>query len=91
MVNYDKSDEYTAPGVTKETMDVINQVKTIEVVRAAHTEFKGYLYDYGSWFLIFIIMQYVVYFVQKCVTICITNKYRSHYEEQKALIVGRLS
>ena len=41
------------------------------------------LRDQGNWFLIYIVAQYVVYFVCKLVSIVITNKLEAELEERK--------
>ena len=43
-----------------------------------------YLGDQGTWFLIYIIAQYIVYIVNKVVSIIITNKLEAEYETKKA-------
>ena len=43
-----------------------------------------YLGDQGSWLLMYTILQYIVYIVNKVVSIIITNKLEAEFETKKA-------
>ena len=45
-----------------------------------------YLGDLGQWILVFIIAQYIIWFLCKIVSIIITNKLNIEFDEQKAKI-----
>ena len=46
------------------------------------------LVDQGFWFVVFIVMQYVLYIICKIVAIVITNRLEAEYDEQKAQLGG---
>ena len=48
------------------------------------SEAKLYIYEEGQWFLIYAIIQYVVYIVNKVAQIILTNNLEAEYEEKKA-------
>ena len=54
-IDFDRSDEATAPGVDPHTIAVLNEIKTIEV-KARPEQFSGYLYGQGNWFFIYIML-----------------------------------
>lgn len=44
--------------------------------------------DQGFWFLVYIIMQYVLYIISKVTAIIMTNRLEAEYEEEKAKLGG---
>jgi hypothetical protein len=54
------------------------------------TEGKLYIYEEGQWFLIFTIIQYAVYIVNKVAQIILTNSLEAEYEEKKAQVINKI-
>lgn len=46
------------------------------------------LIDEGFWFMLYIIMQYILYILSKLVAVVITNRLEAEYDEQKAQLGG---
>ena len=46
------------------------------------------LVDQGFWFLVYVIMQYVLYIISKVTAIIMTNRLEAEYEEEKAKLGG---
>ena len=88
MVDIDKSDDNNAPGLNESSLNELNNLKSIEVHQnvASAGPVPPSLISEGKWFFTFIVFQYIIYFAQKCITLCITNKLRSEFEEKKARI-----
>ena len=42
------------------------------------------LIDQGYWFFLYIILQYILYFISKITSIVITNRLEAEYDEKKA-------
>ena len=49
-----------------------------------------YLNTEGQWFLYYIIAHYIMYVIQKVISIAITNKFETEFEKKKSLIVNKL-
>ena len=56
--------------------------ETVQSLRSS----KIYLVEEGQWFLIYIISQYMVYFICKIISLVITNNLEAEFEEKKAQI-----
>ena len=49
-----------------------------------------YLPEQGTWFKIYIISQYVLYLVQKVISIMITNKLEAQYDTERNQIINKI-
>ena len=49
-----------------------------------------YLPEQGTWLKIYIISQYVLYIVQKIISIVITNKLEAQYDQERNLILNKI-
>ena len=56
--------------------------ETLQSLRSS----KIYMVEQGQWFLLYIVMQYMVYFVCKIISLVITNNLEAEFEEKKAQI-----
>jgi hypothetical protein len=49
-----------------------------------------YLTLEGKFIMIYIFTHYVVYFIQKIVSICITNRHETEFEKKKSLLINKV-